>query len=144
MIGMGDLHFVAEMLDLAADDADLALGQHLVQVIRPGVEEHENQRPRIVGTPHLVRQTRIRRRVVFVDTHRQGGDGAGGRRVHLRREAAVDQPDRQMPAQIGHMGSGERLDRLADARTDTRKFGDRREKGVKDLRTHGGSGTDGG
>jgi hypothetical protein len=53
------------------------------------------------------------------DIQRECRDPAIGRIGDLRREAAVDQPRRQMPAQVDDGRSGQPLDELRQPRTDT-------------------------
>ena len=116
MVGVGDLQAVGEDLDLAADDPLLTLGQHPVQVILAGMEEDQVQLASLVAAGDAIGLARVARRPVGADHNSQGGDAAGLGGGHLGRIAPVDQPARQVPAEVDHLRPGQRLEQLGKAR----------------------------
>ena len=73
---------------------------------------------------------------MFQHLQGQGRHGAGRRVGHFWRKPAVDQPGRQMPAQIDHLFPGQPGDRLRDTRPDARKGGGGGEQRIKDFGAH--------
>ena len=136
MVGVDHLDLGAEALDAAADDAQLAHRQRLVQVVLARVEEHQIKLPGIVGATHLVGEAPGGRRKVRVDAYGDGGDTAARRLGDLGRETAVDQPAGQVPQEVGNPRPGDSGDELADAGTDAAKRRDLGEQGKQDIGAH--------
>jgi hypothetical protein len=137
VIGVRHLQPPAEALELAADHPHLALGQHLGQVIRMGVEEHQGDLAAVVEAGDPVGLARVARRQVRAHAQSQGRDPVRLRLGDLRRVAAVDHPAGQVPAEVDHLGPGQGLDRRGAARPDAGQAGDRSEEGKQNLGAQG-------
>ncbi len=137
MVGVGDLDLVVEMLDLAAHHPRRADRQQPLEIVALGMEEHEMEKPGLVAAAHAIGRARIARRLVRVDRHGEGGDGAGRCVGDLGREAPVDQLDRQMPQQIDDLRAGQPLIELGQARADAVEAGDLGKERAEDVRAQG-------
>jgi hypothetical protein len=99
------------------------------------MEEHQGQLAAAIANHDPVRRAAI---AGLMTQHRDlHGDNATDRRcIDGHPMAAIDQPARSMPQQIGDMGSGRLGHQGSEARSDAVKRGDRSEQGIKRGRSH--------
>ena len=129
VVGVGDLDFLGEGFDLAADHPDLALGERLPEVIFVSVEEHQGDGAGVVGAVDLVGKPLIGRFFVAFHGQRHGGDGAGLGVLDLGRVTAVDDRRRQVPAEVDQVGPGGLFYQLRNPRPDAGQRRHRLEQG---------------
>jgi hypothetical protein len=130
---------------LARYDAPLAHRQQPVDVILAGIEIGDHETAGVVAGIDLVGRPRpVRRRgAVAVDRHRDGDDRAGHDIAQHRTGAPVDRPGRQMEYEIDHarrvLAAEQPAIEPRHLVADAGQGGDRREQGVENAGTHGGS-----
>jgi hypothetical protein len=137
MVGMRHLHLALVELDPPADDPHLARRQQPLEIVLAAIEVGEAELAGLVAAPDPVGLARIARHVVLVDRHGQRGDLAGLGLRNLRRIAAVDDAQRQVPQQVEHQRPGQPLHEFAQPRADPRQRGYLGEKGGEALGAHG-------
>ena len=119
MVGMGDLDLGLVDVDLAADDADFAHRQQLLEIVLATVEVGQAKPAGLVAAPHPIGLAWIAGHQVLFDGDGERGDLAGARSGHFGSVAAIDEAGRQVPEQIDDQRPGEFLHELAKSRPDS-------------------------
>ena len=142
MVGVGDLDFVVEMLDQAADHPDFALGRGPAQPVLAGVEINQGEESGFVGAADAVGPPGAVRGHMGVDPHHQGRHLAGWRVGDLGIEAAIDHAAGQVPQQVDDMAADQALEQRRQPGADAGQGGHRGEEGEQALWTHAMSGAE--
>ena len=104
---MHHLQPFAECIDHAADQARFSGRQDLQQVLRPGVEEHQDQLAAVVGAEDAIGAAARSWRVVFENADAQRRRPARLDAGDRWRKPPIDDRLRQMPEQIDDARSGQ-------------------------------------
>ena len=136
VIGVHHLQPFAERIDHAADETRFSGRQRLHQVLRPGIEEHQDQLAAVVGAEDAVGAAARSRRLVFEDAHAQRRRPARLDAGDRWRKPPIDDCLRQMPEQIDDARPRQLAQRLRHRRSDAGQRVDGREQGKQDGWAH--------